>query len=154
MKRYRSHAYVYLLSWGALVSAGIAGVLGCYLLANGVPWNDWLAALLVAPPLVGVFAYFRRRVGIVTVYDHKIEVRQAGESFTTSWEDVERFGAIPLLVPATYRFVFRSRALPTYFMPFWSLSIVVPFWTFHFSEMGRYIRERLELRDRLAQTEA
>jgi hypothetical protein len=51
---------------------------------------------------------------------------------------------IPFVTPAILRLSFRNTDLVTYFVPVWSVSLNVGFWTFHFSGMGRFIRQQMD----------
>ncbi len=123
---------------------GLLCVLGALsLLVTNGDWRGFLALGAMGGVLLFLFARSWRRFGLVTVSPAGITIRQQGADFRFAWRDVASFRTIPFVTPPIYRLTFHASDVVTYFVPVWSASLSLGFWTFHFSGMGRFIQGQL-----------
>lgn len=85
-----------------------------------------------------------RRFGVVTASGQGIVVRQWGVEHRFAWHEVRSFWTVPFVTPPILRLRFSTSDVVVYFVPVKALSLNVGVWTFHFSGMGRFIRQQLD----------
>jgi hypothetical protein len=85
-----------------------------------------------------------RKFGVVTVSGWGMVVRLRGVEQRFGWHEVRSFWTVPFVTPPILRLRFRTSDVVVYFVPVNALSLNVGVWTFHFSGMGRFIRQQLD----------
>jgi hypothetical protein len=85
-----------------------------------------------------------RRFGVVTVSREGVVVLQRGVEHRFEWHEVRSFWTVPFVTPPILRLRFSTSDIVVYFVPANALSLNVGVWTFHFSGMGRFIRQQLD----------
>jgi len=88
-----------------------------------------------------------RRFGVVTVNEKGMVVHQRGVERRFGWHDVQSFWTVPFVTPPILRLRLTPGEVVVYFIPINALSVNVGIWTFHFSGMGRFIRQQIDRRE-------
>jgi hypothetical protein len=121
------------------------GLTGSVISMKEADWSSSLFFLILAALMGWALRATWGRFVVVTVNESGILVAQNGFERFYEWCEVRSFWTIPFVSPAIHRFTFSTSDEAVYFVPKFSVSLNLCFWTFHFSGLARFIKQHMKV---------